>query len=796
MILATIEDVITSREEDDTLRSNNQKTPDVFEFDCGQLPFERMGDDHFELMLADLYNARADDGKEDWFDKACRLNDGADQGRDVILLEDSVPVGVIQCKRYKSNVGLPQIVQEICKFFMYAKIMPHIASAPDTKFRYYVAVSDGATGDLFKFMTSKGRKRFDDLRSLFEEKALAARKASKTLRGHENLSSLNKEQLCDIVWERITNLHTELHKKDCLSRMIADYPKIKSTYFKLESDNGIILQEIKRFLASQGTAFSLEDEKLVSAVRTEYINQPLGSSHRFNIGLIQGNDLLPFVRRMLDSKTGTLFTHFGSRPALLAAGATTAKVSQWNEINELVKGYPSPLVFSIGCGDVSGSTLLEWIESDDMSWIDPKWKPAPACLYKAGWCWVKDPEQDSHDCYILVENETGDQRYDHANISLRLAFEDVIVWPTLGNDFINPLCNAKSLLRRIMASQAEDKIGRPNLVLASQNISSLVEVLGAVSDYHGQRSRSPIAIAIANSKCLHGCEAGLNSATGVFPALDKQKYTRATPPTVQPPGSVMRRSSNGALTLTIKWTTDLSIEAVKGHRLIGSEIKDDLSPDALEFHELFEQYPPMDGYLDCVRKELEQLNVLVQDAVLTDSVGFTYRTRYGVKQNEKFSLEDMSASGDYVMRAVQALSYINSHKNAEWVVEPEVDGHIKYNDPAIGTFNIMAWANHTYNVRQMEAELFGWARKEVGHPGLIVFADARGNVKDSKPSHSRLDYTSQPAIRGSITEAKDPGNVYIFNLGEIESLYDDEMAISAEGFMDDIFKRRRVLDAE
>ncbi|MEI8640959.1 hypothetical protein P4S68_07130 [Pseudoalteromonas sp. Hal099] len=141
----------------------------------------------------------------------------------------------------------------------------------------------------------------------------------------------------------------------------------------------------------------------------------------------------------------------------MTAGAKAAEASQWSEINNLVNDYPYPLVFSVGCGDVLGSTLLEWIESDDMSWIDPKWKPAPARLYKAGWCWVKDPEQETHDCYILVENETGDQEYDHANMSLRLAFEDVIVWPTLGNDFTNPIGNSKSLLRRIMASQAEDR---------------------------------------------------------------------------------------------------------------------------------------------------------------------------------------------------------------------------------------------------------------------------------------------------------------------------------------------------
>ncbi|MGM0824121.1 MAG: ABC-three component system protein [Pseudomonadota bacterium] len=791
-----VDGVFTSDEDDQAVRSSDSNAPEVFAFDCGQLPFERMGDAHFELLLADLYTARAEEGKDDWFDKACRLNDGADQGRDVILLHDSAPVGVIQCKRYNGVVDFPMIVQEICKFFLYAKIKPHIAPPLGTEFRYYLAVSDRAQGKLFEFMQGKGRERFENERELFEKKALAARKKSATLTKDASLKDLTKAQLCDIVWERIDHLHTAIHKKDTLSRMVADNPKIKSIYFKLESDTARIVEEIKRFLQSSGDAFSKEDEKLVSAVRTEYIDRTLGSSDRFNIALIQGNELLPFVKGMLESAAGTFITNFGSRPALMAAGATAAEPSQWYEINDLVKSYPYPLVFSVGCGDVSGSMLLEWMGSDDMSWIDPKWKPALARNYKAGWCWITDPENESHNCYILVENETGDPNYDHADLSLRLAFKDVIVWPTLGNDFTNPLSNAKSQLRRIMASQAEDKTGRPNLVLVSQNVGRLDKVLRAVTDYHGQRIRSPIAIAFANSGRLRECEIGLHSATGVFPALDAEHHTRATPLAVNPPSRVMRRSSNGALTLTIHWTTDLSLEAVKGHRLVASDVQEDLPPAALEFHELFDRHPPMEGYLECVRKELDLLNSLVQKAILADAEGFTYRTKYGVKQNEPFSIDEMSASGEYVMKAVQALSYIKSHKSAEWVIKPGVDGHIKFSEPEVGEFNIMAWVNHAYPIRQMETDLFVWARRAVTHPGLIVFAHAKGHVKDKKPSHARYDFTSLTPVRGSITEAEAPRNVYIFNLGEIESLYDDDTACSAEDFMDDISERRRRLDAE
>jgi hypothetical protein len=794
--LTIVDDGFSTDEKDEELRKTNPETPDLFAFDCGQLPFERMGDAHFELLLADLYTARAKDGTDDWFDKARRLNDGADQGRDVILFEDSSPVGVIQCKRYNGIVSLAMVIQEICKFFLYATIKPGIASAPGEEFRYYVAVSDRAAGKLFEFMEGKGKKRFEDLRAEFEDKAFAARKASATLRKHTALKGLTKEQLCDLVWARIDNLHTTLHKKDDLSRMVGAYPDIKSTYFRLESDTARIVDELKTFLQTRNLVVNDEDEALVSAIRTEYVKLKLGSHHRFNLALVQGDELLPFMRGMLEPEHGTLFTNFGSRPVLLTAGAVAASPADWGELNELVKAYTSQAVAFVGCGDVTGAQLIEWKKSDDMIWIDPKWTPAPAKHYRAGWCWVKDPGEGVFNCFVLVENETGDATYGHAEVSLRLAFEDVIVWPTLGNDFTNPISNAKSQLRRIMASQKEDRSQRPNLVLASLNVGSLDKVLGSVSDHYGQRTQSTIGMAIANSGRLKACAAELYSATGIFPATDREFATRPTPMTVNPPGRVMRRSSNGALTVTIDWAADLSLQSVQTHRLVEGKVTADMAPQSLEFHELFDRYPPFDGYLTVVRTELDLLNTLVQGTGLPDCLGFTYRTCFGVKTGEDFSLEKLTSSGEYVMRAVHALSYLNVPASSQWSSAPGLEGHIRYEDPVHGEFSIMAWSNKNYHVRQMEGDLFHWARQPIVHPNLIVFAQGRGSVCDKKPSHGRYDYTSAPVPRGSITEPAIARNAYMFNLSEIESLYDDDEALSPEQFMEGILMRKEKLDAQ
>jgi len=409
--LTTIDVLFRSDEENCQLREENPNTPELFAFDCGQLPFERMGDAHFELLLADLYTARAKDGSEDWYDEARRLNDGADQGRDVILLDDSAPVGVIQCKRYNGIVYLSQVIQEICKFFLYATIKPGIASAPGEPFRYYVAVSDRAEGKLFEFMTGSGRQRFEDLRAEFEKKAKVARGASATLKNHPELKNLTQAQLCDLVWARIDNLHTDLHKKDDLSRMVGDYPHIKSTYFKLESHSEKLFDELKSLLQSSNLMISDDDQELISAIRTEYIKLKLGRKQRFNMALVQGAEFLPFMRSMLQPKTGTLFNNFGSLPVIVTGGAEAAAPGDWAELNQLIDASGSQVVVFVGCGDVTGAQLAAWKDSDDMVWIAPTWDPAPLQRYRAGWCWVKDPSQGIFNCYVLVENETGEAGY-------------------------------------------------------------------------------------------------------------------------------------------------------------------------------------------------------------------------------------------------------------------------------------------------------------------------------------------------------------------------------------------------
>ncbi|HDS1792746.1 ABC-three component system protein [Pseudomonas putida] len=794
-ILTIADEICFDEEADKELRDSHSKSPDVFAFDCGQLPFDLIGDAHFELILADIYRKQAGDRGYEWYDDARRLNDGADQGRDVILFKNSLPVGVIQCKRVKGNLPRATVIEELCKFFLYAHIRPEIASPKGESFRYIVAMADGAAGVLTAFMLNAGRERFDDLRKEFEKRALEARDGSKTLSEDPKLKGLTATELCDLVWERIDHLHTNMHKKDDLSNLVNKYPDIKRKYFRLESDSEGITEAIKKLLESRGVVVAAGEERFVSAVRTEYLRSRLGDFGEFNLALVQGSDLLTFLRAMLSPTNGTLMSKFGSRPVIVTGGAAAATVEDWSAIDELVQAYPYPLVLCLGCGVVGGDKLLEWKSSDDISWVEPSWLPSSTHSFKAGWCWVSVPGDDYHKCFVVVENEPGGG-HDRGNQSLRLAFEDVIVWPTLSNDFTSAIEGGRSQLRRVMACQSEDKSRRPNLVLSPQHVDCVKQILKSASDYYAQRATSTIGIVTANSSRLVLCDAKLWSATGIFPAIDAEFSTRPTPLLVNPAGRVMRRSTNGALTFTLDWTGDLSLKHVVAQRVIGGRVIDELSPESLEFHELFNRHPPGGGYLPQVKQELDRLSELVESEQLPDSRNFTYRACFGMRAGQDFSPERMCLSGDDVMRSVHALSFLNVPTESQWSVAADRYGHIRYDDPELGEIALMAWSSNDYSIRDMEADLSMWARQASVHPNMIAFVQGRGVIKHAKPSNYDYRFTTPQPVSRSITEATVTRNVYLFNLGEIESLYDQVDDMSPEEFLEDIMQRRNRIDGK
>ena len=127
----------------------------------------------------------------------------------------------------------------------------------------------------------------------------------KNLHKDVRLKGLSNTQLCDLVWQWIPFLETKVLKKDSLSSLVAKHSTVRNTYFKLDTDATGIIEAINQYLLSKGEVLTKADEAYLKKIRTEYIDQKLDEEAplNLNIGLIQGTELIPFLKGMLASRT-------------------------------------------------------------------------------------------------------------------------------------------------------------------------------------------------------------------------------------------------------------------------------------------------------------------------------------------------------------------------------------------------------------------------------------------------------------------------------------------------------------
>lgn len=106
-------------------------------------PLNSLSSDYFELLIYSLLENKEVKSLSNIYYDSCSMIVGAgDKGRDVILLNNSKNVGVVQCKRYKDPLTKPQVAREIIKFALHVIENPQLA--PDKKnFVYAIAASSG-----------------------------------------------------------------------------------------------------------------------------------------------------------------------------------------------------------------------------------------------------------------------------------------------------------------------------------------------------------------------------------------------------------------------------------------------------------------------------------------------------------------------------------------------------------------------------------------------------------------------------------------------------------------------------
>lgn len=108
-------------------------------------PLEQLTDRDFEVLLYQLFRVRIEQNKyKGLFDRADLMAGVGEQGRDVLLTYKGRNTGLVQCKKFNTNLDKPTVAKEIIKFVLYALVYPELIDNAK-RFTYYVAASVGFT---------------------------------------------------------------------------------------------------------------------------------------------------------------------------------------------------------------------------------------------------------------------------------------------------------------------------------------------------------------------------------------------------------------------------------------------------------------------------------------------------------------------------------------------------------------------------------------------------------------------------------------------------------------------------
>jgi len=123
-------------------------------FSGKEFPLNDLSDREFEELLYSIFNRKIQTNEfVNEFDNISLMQGISEQGRDNTLILNGKKVGLIQCKKYKTNINKTQFAKEILKFGLYCiknkELMPDVNS-----FVYYIAASNGFSGNTIDLIDS------------------------------------------------------------------------------------------------------------------------------------------------------------------------------------------------------------------------------------------------------------------------------------------------------------------------------------------------------------------------------------------------------------------------------------------------------------------------------------------------------------------------------------------------------------------------------------------------------------------------------------------------------------------
>jgi hypothetical protein len=232
-------------------------------------PLNQLDDRVFEILTYSIFKKRlqSENGKvHDIYDDVILMQGVGEKGMDCMLIKNNKTSGIIQCKKYASNLNHTVLLKEIIKFAIHYYI-DNSLFLPIDCLRYYIATTTGYTGKAIELKQKLNDKSF--LKENDFDKLV-----SDTLKRFKEFKSLKLDDIRDELISIISKLKYEFILPQDIDIWINSYSIISTTFFEVKSvtDNKLIKNESEVIKKKLDTILSREENVNFSEFLDKYIS--------------------------------------------------------------------------------------------------------------------------------------------------------------------------------------------------------------------------------------------------------------------------------------------------------------------------------------------------------------------------------------------------------------------------------------------------------------------------------------------------------------------------------------------
>lgn len=203
-------------------------------------PLNSLTDREFEILTYFLYQNMISE-KNSVFDKVTLMSGIGERGRDVILSLKGKDIGIIQCKKYKSNLDKTVVAKEIIKLVLFEIVEKNII--PEEQIlNYYLAVTSGLSNTAKKVIRNHPTELIDNLD--FEKWT------NEVIKEYSSLKHLIFKDIQPQLISLLEKLNLNEVIPQDLNKLLDKSPDVANYFFKIQqvTDNKLLEKIIKKYL--------------------------------------------------------------------------------------------------------------------------------------------------------------------------------------------------------------------------------------------------------------------------------------------------------------------------------------------------------------------------------------------------------------------------------------------------------------------------------------------------------------------------------------------------------------------